>query len=67
MTEKLVLPFSGKAKIRYRQKDQKCELNQYDDWKYYVIFEEKQRAITSWQIFALYDRNDFLVASWVID
>lgn len=67
LTEKLVLPFSWKAKIRYRQKDQKCELNQDDEGKYYVIFEEKQRAITSGQIFALYDRNDFLIASWVID
>ena len=67
LTEKLVLPFSGKAKIRYRQKDQKCELFQNEEWKFCVKFEEKQRAITSWQIFVLYDENDFLVASWVID
>lgn len=67
LTEELTLPFSWKAKIRYRQKDQKCILDKNETWKYFVKFAENQRAITSWQIFALYDENDFLVASWVID
>lgn len=67
LTEKITLPFSWKAKIRYRQKDQNCVLDVNENWKYFVKFDEEQRAITSWQIFALYDENDFLIASWVID
>ena len=67
LSKKISLPAFGKAKIRYRQKDQNCILNKNSDWKYFVKFSEKQRAITSWQIFAFYDENDFLLASWVID
>lgn len=59
-------PFSWNAKIRYRQKDQPCVITEFE-WKYIVKFKEKQRAITSGQILAIYDENDFLVMSWVID
>jgi len=41
------------AKIRYRQADQECELF-YKNGKYQVIFKEKQRAIASGQICAIY-------------
>ncbi|MBB1564895.1 tRNA 2-thiouridine(34) synthase MnmA [Candidatus Gracilibacteria bacterium] len=67
LSKKISLPAFGKAKIRYRQKDQNCILNKNSDGKYFVKFSEKQRAITSGQIFAFYDENDFLLASGVID
>ncbi|MBF0913891.1 tRNA 2-thiouridine(34) synthase MnmA [Candidatus Gracilibacteria bacterium] len=67
LSKEISLPAFGKAKIRYRQKDQNCILNKNSDGKYFVKFSEKQRAITSGQIFAFYDENDFLLASGVID
>ena len=59
-------PFSWKAKIRYRQKDEKATLF-LDNWKYKVKFKNPIRAIAPWQICAFYDENDFLVVSWVIE
>lgn len=59
-------PFSAKAKIRYRQEDQICEIFPQNDGSYSVKFAEPQRAIAPWQICALYDGNDFLVMSGVI-
>lgn len=59
-------PFSAKAKIRYRQEDQICQIFQQNDGLYSVKFAESQRAIAPWQICALYDENDFLVMSGVI-
>lgn len=59
-------PFSAKAKIRYRQEDQICKIFQQNDGTYSVKFAEPQRAIAPWQICALYDENDFLVMSGVI-
>ena len=65
--KKIFSQFEAKVKIRYRQSDQKAILDINPDWKYFVKFENKQRAIASWQICAFYDENDFLLASWVID
>lgn len=59
-------PFSAKAKIRYRQEDQICQIFPQNDGSYSVKFAEPQRAIAPWQICALYDGNDFLVMSGVI-
>ena len=55
-----------KAKIRYRQKDQDCVVKKLVDWKYKVKFKEKQRAIASGQICAIYDQDE-LIMSGVID
>lgn len=60
-------PFSWKAKIRYRQQDNNCTISKISDNKYEVKFQEKQRAIAPGQILAVYDENDFLVMSGVID
>ncbi len=58
-------PMKLKCKIRYRQADQDCSLTK--TWeKYEVIFNEKQRAIASWQICAFYDGDD-LIMSGVIE
>lgn len=59
-----VFPHNCKAKIRYRQADQECKIQQ-KDWKYKIIFENKQRAIASGQIVAFYD-DDELWGSGVI-
>lgn len=59
-------PFSAKAKIRYRQEDQICQIFPQNDGSYSVKFAEPQRAIAPWQICALYDGNDFLVMSGMI-
>jgi tRNA-specific 2-thiouridylase len=63
LSEKLHFPFNGKAKIRYRQEDQNCEIRDLKNGKYRVIFQEKQRAVAAGQVCAVYDKNDFLVMS----
>lgn len=60
-------PLKAKAKIRYRQEDQNCEVFDLGNGKYEVKFEKPQRAIAAGQICAVYDENDFLVMSWVIE
>lgn len=63
----VLFPFYGKAKIRYRQDDQSCEVFQEKWEKYRVKFKEKQRAVAPGQICAIYDENDFLIMSGVIE
>lgn len=58
-------PLKAKAKIRYRQKDQKCKVKKLSKDKYEVKFKEKQRAIASGQICAVYIWDE-LVMSGVI-
>ncbi|MBW7954224.1 tRNA 2-thiouridine(34) synthase MnmA [Candidatus Gracilibacteria bacterium] len=58
-------PYSGYAKIRYRQQDQKCLIDKIGE-KYIVKFESPQRAIANGQICAIYDENGFLILSGVI-
>ena len=62
--EDFEFPFKAKAKIRYRQNDQECELIQVE-WWYEVKFSVDQRAIAAWQICAIY-LDDELIMSWVI-
>lgn len=47
-------PYRCKAKIRYRQTDQACDIHKLDDG-YQVIFEQPQRAITPGQSVVFYD------------
>jgi tRNA-specific 2-thiouridylase len=48
-------PLKAKAKIRYRQEDQECEISYIENLsKYIVKFTKKQRAITSGQICVVY-------------
>ena len=58
-------PLKAKAKIRYRQEDQDCVIEK-EDSEYLVKFKNKQRAIASGQICAMY-LDDELVMSGVID
>ena len=55
-----------RVKIRYRQQDQDCLVFNIKNWKYRIKFKEKQRAIASWQICAVYDWEE-LIMSGVID
>ena len=53
------------CKIRYRQADQECIIKKEENWKYKVEFKDKQRAIASGQICAVYVWDE-LVMSGVI-
>ena len=57
--------FKAKSKIRYRQADQECEIFKQENWEYRVEFSEKQRAVASGQICAIY-MDDELIMSGVI-
>ncbi len=58
--------WKAKCKIRYRQADQDCFVTKITKDEYQVKFEEKQRAITSGQICAIY-LWDELVMSGIIN
>lgn len=58
-------PLEAKCKIRYRQEDQNCVIYKEKN-RYRVEFKNKQRAIASWQICAVYIWDE-LVMSWVIE
>ena len=55
----------AKCKIRYRQADQDCEVIKLNNLEFRVEFSEKQRAIASGQICAIY-LEDELIISWII-
>ncbi len=59
-------PLKVKAKIRYRQRDQDVVVEKYWEDKFLVKFKDKQRAIASGQICAIY-LGDELVISGVIE
>ena len=51
------LPFTCKAKVRYRQSDQNCTIHIIDDGIATVSFTDAQRAITPGQSIVFYDGN----------
>ena len=60
-----IFPLKAKAKTRYRQADQECEVLKIDEDIFEVRFRESQRAITDGQICAIY-RGDELIMSGII-
>ena len=58
--------FTCFAKFRYRQPDQKVDVEIKND-KVYVYFAEKQRAVTPGQYVVLYDENENCLGGGVID
>lgn len=54
------------AKIRYRQADQKCQIEFIENDRLYLVFTEAQRAITPGQSVVLYD-GDICLGGAVID
>ena len=57
--------FKCKAKVRYRQQDQNCNVIINDDNSINVTFDESQRAITPGQSIVLYD-NDICLGGGII-
>lgn len=58
-------PLNAKCKIRYRQADQDCIIYKEDN-EYRVEFKEKQRAISSGQICAVYLKNELIMSGVII-
>jgi len=54
------LPLRCKAKTRYRQPDQACELSKTADGAYLVRFEQAQRAVTPGQSVVFYQADECL-------
>lgn len=48
------LPLRCKAKVRYRQADQNCEIQVSEDGRYRVTFDQAQRAVTPGQSIVFY-------------
>ena len=60
------IPFTCKAKVRYRQMDQDCKIIQIDNNMCTVIFNQPQRAVTPGQSIVFY-QNDICLGGGVID
>lgn len=60
------LPTRLTAKVRYRQQDQACLLEQNADGPFLVIFDEPQRAVTPGQSVVFYD-GDICLGGGVIE
>ena len=55
------LPYACTAKIRYRQEDQACVIQETDDaWVYLVSFDTPQRAISPGQIIVIYQWDEVM-------
>ncbi len=59
------LPWSGSAKIRYRQQDQACQLEALDQG-YRVSFDRPQRAVTPGQYACFYE-DDWCLGGGIIE
>lgn len=64
--EKINNPIHIKAKIRYNQQEQPATVEQIDENRIRVIFDEPQRAITKGQSVVLYD-GDIVVGGGIIE
>lgn len=51
------LPRNCRAKIRYRQEDQDCTIEQVEEDRYRITFDVPQRAITSRQSIVFYEKE----------
>lgn len=60
------LPVRLKAKVRYRQPDQLCEVQQQADGGYRVLFDTPQRAVTPGQSVVFYD-GDICLGGGIIE
>ncbi len=52
-----IAPYKCLAKIRYRQNDQKCQIDKIENDNIYVSFESPQRAITQGQSIVFYQKE----------
>ena len=58
--------FEAKAKIRYRQDEQKCSVSRLDDQQWIVCFDDAQRAIAPGQSVVFY-QDDVCLGGGIID
>ena len=56
-----------KAKVRYRHAEQLATVEQLDEKRIHVIFDEPQRAITKGQAVVLYDGDVVVVGATICD
>lgn len=59
LNEDIEQKFNGTAKVRYRQEDQKCEI-EIVEGKIQIRFEKPQRAVTPGQSVVIYKNNECL-------
>ena len=59
-------PYKCKAKIRYRQADQECEIN-YENKIFNIKFTKPQRAITPGQSIVFYKNDDITIGGGIIN
>jgi len=59
LNEDIEQKFNGAAKVRYRQEDQKCEI-EIVEGKIQIRFEKPQRAVTPGQSVVIYKNNECL-------
>lgn len=64
--EKLILPISGKAKIRYKHEEAKASIFSVDEGTVIVEFKDPQRAITPGQSVVFYQK-DVVIGGGIID
>jgi tRNA-uridine 2-sulfurtransferase len=62
----LELPYRCTAKIRYRQPDQACTIERYENGRLYVSFDAPQRAITPRQSIVFY-KDDICLGGALIE
>jgi len=60
------LPYSCKAKIRYRQEDQECTIVRFEDSVATVRFKVPQRAVTCGQSIVFYNENQCIGGGKII-
>lgn len=60
------LPYSCKAKVRYRQSDQECIIERHNESGYLIRFKESQRAVTPGQSVVIYS-DDICLGGGVIE
>lgn len=64
--EEPALPYSCKAKVRYRQSDQECIIERQNESGYLIRFNEPQRAVTPGQSVVIYS-DDICLGGGVIE
>lgn len=51
------LPYTCKAKVRYRQEEQPCTITKIEDDRAYIVFHTPQRAVTEGQAIVFYEEE----------
>ena len=60
------LPFECNAKVRYREKDYRCNILSSNEYKCYVKFDNKIKAITTGQSIVFYDEKGLCIGGGII-